>query len=386
MARILVTGGPVHTKLDAVKIITNRFKGGRMVMLAKALEAKGHTVTYLTSKHTVPPHKLRALGEGHVHMAIATHDGFVDYMEKIELLAPQYDMVVLGAAVANLVPEPPWDVTQKFPSHDYEVGDKVMIPFRVAPRVINLVKEANPRVTLVGFKLLSGVTDTELLRAAYTITMDAKADLVVANDAERLDRKLLVTKERSVIQANDEGLANFLDQLARDEHYRTREEYDYQVPEGQPVGAITRIMKEAARRYERVRGYYEAVLENHGRCPQSGLLFGCIATRSINDGFVCSSRGKTDLKEFVHVAKVNHYAREVCSIQGKASLNAPLLDNLFKAHPRAKAIVHTHRTDTDLPRLPWAPPGTVRDSRRDLPTTNFEIEHHGIFMILEELP
>ncbi|TSC83278.1 MAG: hypothetical protein G01um101419_108 [Parcubacteria group bacterium Gr01-1014_19] len=37
MKRVLITGGPVHCYLDAVKIITNRFKGGLMAELAENL-------------------------------------------------------------------------------------------------------------------------------------------------------------------------------------------------------------------------------------------------------------------------------------------------------------------------------------------------------------
>ena len=31
---ILITGGPVHAHIDAVKIVTNNFKGGRMAQFA----------------------------------------------------------------------------------------------------------------------------------------------------------------------------------------------------------------------------------------------------------------------------------------------------------------------------------------------------------------
>ena len=39
--RILITGGPVHAKLDAVKIITNTFKGGLMAELGKVSLLRG---------------------------------------------------------------------------------------------------------------------------------------------------------------------------------------------------------------------------------------------------------------------------------------------------------------------------------------------------------
>jgi len=52
--RFLVTGGPVHVHLDYVKIITNKFKGGRMEALCQGLFDLGHDVIYLTSRHTPP--------------------------------------------------------------------------------------------------------------------------------------------------------------------------------------------------------------------------------------------------------------------------------------------------------------------------------------------
>ncbi len=180
MARILITGGPVGAKLDAVKIVTNRFRGGRMAMLADMLWSQGHDVTYLTSKGAKVPKKVK----------LTIHDGFIDYLEKVPRLSIKHDMVICGAAVANLIPEPPWDFTEKFPSHDYREGDLIHVPFRVAPRVINEVKKANPRCTLVGFKALTGVSDEELVRAATTVVRDARADVVVANDTNNLDRKL----------------------------------------------------------------------------------------------------------------------------------------------------------------------------------------------------
>ena len=50
--KILITGGPVHAYLDAVKIITNKFKGGLMAELADKFkfqpDGAGVEITYLT--------------------------------------------------------------------------------------------------------------------------------------------------------------------------------------------------------------------------------------------------------------------------------------------------------------------------------------------------
>ena len=54
MKKILITGGPVHGKLDDVKLITNRFKGGLIAKLADEL-AETEQIIYLTAKGATLP-------------------------------------------------------------------------------------------------------------------------------------------------------------------------------------------------------------------------------------------------------------------------------------------------------------------------------------------
>ena len=66
----------------------------------------------------------------------------------------------------------------------------------------------------------------------------------------------------------------------------------------------------------------------------------------------------------------------------KATLNAPLLHNLFK-NEDIKIVVHiNHKYDDRLPYLPYAFPGTIRDSLRDI-SESFNISHHGLFMLFD---
>ena len=64
----------------------------------------------------------------------------------------------------------------------------------------------------------------------------------------------------------------------------------------------------------------------------------------------------------------------------KATLNAPLLYQLFKSNPFVNVIKHFHETGTGLPVYSYAPPGTVRDSKR-VAASSFEIEGHGVFLM-----
>lgn len=385
MARILVTGGPVHAHLDAVKIVTNRFKGGRMVALAEALGEKGHFVTFVGSPHGKKPNP-------DIGLLIDEHQGFSDYRALVRRHAEDCDMVILGAAVANLIPCPPWDVTKKFPSHDYREGEEVMVPFRVAPRIINEVKRFTPRTTLVGFKLLQGASNEELVRAAHIVIDESNAAFVVANDADDLARKLIVTRERSVISAIDlpgitdeylktigrpVQLVDFLDQVARDEHYTT------EVREETPP-TRTKTMDVALERFNRVFGYHKRTIEAAGRAGNKVL--GCLAITVGENGFLISERAKKLAHQKVYVSEVDHTTRRVVSHGGKPSLNAPLIDWLLRENPRAWGVLHHHGWGAHLPTYHYAPPGTVRDSQRSLSpgTMEFEIKHHGVFKLLTD--
>lgn len=68
---------------------------------------------------------------------------------------------------------------------------------------------------------------------------------------------------------------------------------------------------------------------------------------------------------------------------GKATLNAPLLDWVFKSNPEAATICHYHDYETGYPTLPWAPPGTVRDTQRDV-KGSFNIDDHGCIIVYDK--
>ena len=188
---ILMTGGPVFEHLDQDKIITNKFKGRRMAELADNICALGPEVYYLCSDEGVKPECVTSIIEV---------DGFTDYRTKVLSMAPKFDAIILGAAVANLIPLSPWKNT-RFPSHKFPEGCKFSIDFEVAPKVINAVKGKAPHSILVGFKLLNNVTHQELIDAAFTVRVESGADYIVANDATKLEDKFIVSRSGKVLVA-----------------------------------------------------------------------------------------------------------------------------------------------------------------------------------------
>lgn len=348
--KILVTGGPVHGKLDPVKIITNRFRGGLMTQLVERLLPHAD-VTYLTARGATVP-----------TCPILYHDGIHDYMDRVKELADRFDAVVLGAAVANLIPAEP--MTTKFPSHNYKPGDIIPINFTIAPRIIDVVKEVAPLTKLFGFKLLTGVPEVELINAAYGILLESKATAVFANDTSNLKRKLIVTRERGVIESDIPGIADFILDATKDEYYRTRH-----------VDAA--MDNEAVRKFGELAALH---LHRFQETPE-GYVFGTIAVRDRSGGFVTTGRGKNELEDMAYVSRVVHEWRSVEVVgDRKATLNAPLLDRIFRKF-NCEHIVHWHREIAGAPTLPYAPAGTVRDAEREIPAPEFNIKGHGAFMI-----
>lgn len=361
--RILITGGPVHAKLDAVKIITNKFKGGLMAELAdqfKIQRGPNVDITYLTTKGS----KLPCVN----NPTIVYHDGFVDYQEKVLYLAPDFDAVILGAAVANLIPLHPLE--GKFPSHNYKPGDVIPIDFTIAPRVIDKVKAVAPKTHLFGFKLLSGVSHEELISAAYGVLLESKATAVFANDAKDLMTKYAVTKERGVHPMSIQDMVLFIRQCIQDTYYQTKHIPDTVLMP--PLG--TGKFKVLAERFK-----------NKFKPTPEGYLFGTIAVLNSDGTFLTTGRGKNEMNDLATVLHVDHDKHTV-TVQGerKATLNAPLLDWIFKNNPGVHSIIHYHEQCPSLvTTYQYAPPGTVRDSQREV-VSSFNIEGHGVFFLLDK--
>lgn len=387
--KILVTGGPVHAKLDAVKFVTNRFKGGLMVKLAEDLDFQEQDVTYLCSKAVAPATSV---------FEVIHHDGFHDYRQKIMKMAPEFDAIVLGAAVANLIPvryfkghnqgctgdvslspgvssREPCDVSMplegKFPSHDYKPGDSVYMEWQIAPRIIDEVKaRMKPGAHLFGFKLLNDAQQYELINAAYGVLLESGATTVFANDATGLNVVHAVGKDHSARPLLRDSLASEIVRLVFDKYYHTEvldEQFD--------------------RSYDRVeKDLWELANFSRFHASSEGYIYGTVARRISDGGFVTTKRGKDETKGVVIVKDVDHDNRVVRTVGGKATLNAPLLHWLFWSNSDIEYICHYHDYESGLSMAEWAPPGTHRDSVRccDNGKWSFNIEEHGCVLCYDK--
>ena len=99
----------------------------------------------------------------------------------------------------------------------------------------------------------------------------------------------------------------------------------------------------------------------------------------LDKGFLTSGRGKKELTSCVYVKDGDHINKLVSTIgHTKATLNAPLLDTIFKRYPQVVKILHFHTQMNYIPTLPWHPPGTWEDSQRQ--SASFNIDGHGCIL------
>jgi hypothetical protein len=386
MKQILVTGGPVHDKLDDVKIITNRFRGGLMASLADKLQIAGADVTYLTTAGAEKPSWI----EKHHGGTVIQHDGIRDYMAKVLDIAPKMDAVILGAAVVNLIPVERFP--GKFPSHNYKEGDVINIPFTIAPRIIDRVKKVAPKTLLFGFKLLSEVPDQTLVDAAYGVLAESKAVAIIANDAKHLQRKLIVTGVGIAQEFTGDKYHQFIIARIKEEYYRTQVTAPNGVLRYEDELTLMPYFNEhrdVALDPVRIRYAGKYGMNRYGK------TFGSIAVRNMRPeqpGFFTTARKKdslfadtfktTEIHNWAYVTRVDHASRVVYAQPRKATLNAPLFDHIFRTRPDVNVIVHYHELSEHGVKLTYYTPGTVQDSIRELGKESaFEIDGHGTFLM-----
>lgn len=303
--KIVITAGPIPARLDSVKFLTNRFKGGLALKTANYLHSMGHDVTIVAWAHT----------ELNTTLPVVKINDVVDYYNKV--LEIEADAYILAAAVANLMPSNTYE--GKFPSHNYQVGDRFNIEFEIAPRVIDEIKNKYPRSALIGYKLYDG-DDESLIKAGKKTLFDSKANVVFANHpAWAKNRKIVLTQDGAIFDTDFDGHCQLIHKLVSSNFYSTKiEDVKFDLNEDDNF-----------------------VINNYPKYESDGRVYGTFAIRKEN-GFITTTRGKkTSVDDFSFVKSVNHNTFEIVANK-KATLNAPLLHKTFELNPDINILYHGH--------------------------------------------
>ena len=177
--RLLISAGPTHEPIDAVRYLGNRSSGRLGIALAEHAADRGWGVTLLLGPtHTTTNHPSVDLVRFRT-----THD----LQEALAVHVPACDCLVMAAAVADYRPILPEGITQENVD-DVKLrreGDDLVIRCEPTPDLLAGVSGyATPEQLLVGFAL----EPRERMVSSATRKLERKGvDLVVANPLETMD-------------------------------------------------------------------------------------------------------------------------------------------------------------------------------------------------------
>ena len=219
--KILVTSGGTSEAIDSVRSITNHSTGRLGKIITETLLAAGHEVCLITTKRALKP-------EAHPNLSIREIDNTNDLLVEMLELVKDYQVLIHSMAVSDYTPVYMTGLDEVQASSNLEEflskqnhqakissTDEVQVLFlKKTPKVISLVKEWNPAIHLIGFKLLVDVTENYLIEIARQSLVKNQADLIIANDLTQISanqhQAIFVEKEELQTVQTKEEIANLL--------------------------------------------------------------------------------------------------------------------------------------------------------------------------------
>jgi phosphopantothenate-cysteine ligase len=212
---ILITSGGTKVMLDRVRHISNMSMGTFGSRIAMSALKRGHKVHFFHAKHSKTPFTFNADVFSDYNLSDirdnleelissnaqfwnnysqSTFSDFQDYQYNLEsLVTRKFDAVILAAAASD------YGVDNYVDGKIRSSGD-MSIALVPLPKLISQIKEWNPSIKLVGFKLLVGSTDEQLIADSKKSIDNNGCDMVVANDLADIknnDHRLIIVKPTS---------------------------------------------------------------------------------------------------------------------------------------------------------------------------------------------
>ena len=192
--KILVTSGGTSEAIDSIRSITNHSSGRLGKVITETLLEAGHQVCLITTSQAVKP-------SAHQGLTIIEIKNTADLLQTMKDTIMDYQVLIHSMAVSDYTPvymagfdevQASQDLTEFLDRKNQETKisskDDVQVLFlKKNPKIISLVKEWNPKIHLIGFKLLVDVSREYLIQIARESLEKNQADLIVANDLTQIN-------------------------------------------------------------------------------------------------------------------------------------------------------------------------------------------------------
>lgn len=219
--KILVTSGGTSEAIDSVRSITNHSTGRLGKIITETLLAAGHEVCLLTTKRAVKP-------ELHANLSIREITDTNDLLQEMKEYIQDYQILIHSMAVSDYTPvymtgfeevQASSNLEEFLSKQNHQAKISSTDEFQVlflkrTPKIISLVKEWNPAIHLIGFKLLVDVNEDHLVDMARKSLIKNQADLIIANDLTQISanqhRAIFVEKNQLQVVQTKEEIAKLL--------------------------------------------------------------------------------------------------------------------------------------------------------------------------------
>lgn len=216
--KILITSGGTTEKIDSVRGITNHSTGKLGKIIAETFLRKGHQVSLVTTENAVKP-------EPNDNLSIYQISNVASLMETLEPLVKKHDILIHSMAVSDYTPVYMTDFENLKNTQDLESllqernteskissnSDYQVLFLKKTPKLISLVKDWNPAIQLIGFKLLVDVSKEELISVARASLRKNQATYILANDLSQIEGN---QHKAYLVSANDAIPLETKDQIA----------------------------------------------------------------------------------------------------------------------------------------------------------------------------
>lgn len=395
---IVITAGGTVEPIDSVRSIRNSSSGKLGAKIAGEMRVRfpDSEILYVASRFAVRPEV--------EHTWVET-SSVMDVKEKLEeiLTKQKVDIVIHSMAVADYYVEgielPYGRVLDALELQNGKLSsseDEMRVVMKKAPKLISLIKQWQPFVYLVGFKLLTDVSEEHLFQVGFDLLRKNRCNLVVANDLKQIregnHEGMFIFPEKKFGKAvGKDRIAKDLSSLIAKRAFCKHSQSIALSDESNIRSPLLEEMKSVG-----------DSLYQKGLLPDvEGGTYGNLSVRdedeffitgrnvhkgNLNEDIVCRIESCEEVDEESVYSYVRYHGKV------KPSIDTAIHAKIYEKFPKVKAILHVH-TD-DLFNRPLSsynyPCGTMeeRDSIVELMspgTSIIQMKKHGVIIVGDSL-
>lgn len=169
--KVIVIAGSTEEEIDDVRVITNRSSGRMGVELARDAYERGAGVElWFGRAETNPPSYIK----------VRRFNSASDISRLIKNI--RCDFCAVPAAISDFRPK---RIRGKVSSKK----ESLSIELTPTPKIVDLIRKKSKKIKIIGFKLESGLSNSQLKKKALEKLKSSKLDLMVANDVKNIGRE-----------------------------------------------------------------------------------------------------------------------------------------------------------------------------------------------------